>query len=864
MVVLYAVLCVLVLLMAPGLALLRWFRLKDGASCLSLVEAIVLVPCISVVVTSLVCIVLAELAVFRLHLLLFIVAVFSVVAWLARRSVRSGLHKETGRRVELAFLVAVVVVCSVLYFRPHEYVFGGWDPSVYFNTGASIERTGGILYRDEPFAALPRETQDALSHRRQGLDQRFPGMLIADHETGLITPQFHHLYPTWLAIFRSAGGDTAMLYANPLFGVLSVLMLFILCKRFLPHGAAFAATILFALNLTQIWQARFSTAEVLTQLCILTMLTLLMLYWESGSTAAAVLAMLAMSMALQARYDSLLLVPLLALVVYARNLWAWQRRDWVLVLGGIVAVAHIVLHSVFISFLYRPALQWITNNPVLSAAVAAGVVVVLAVFFIAFRRWPEKLSSFATGPRVRMIVIAIILVIAFYAYLVRPYHGDPAHAGDRQNFVALGWLLTPVGLALAVAGACLLVARARSFAELILIVVGLVVISVYTRRALIEDFYMWRVRRLVPVVIPMLCIFAGYAVAIVTARLGRWRPAACIVIALAIAAVPLVLGRAIVVARDNGGALDFVAEVAGDLESDAVYICNHYWLAMPLRLFGGFETYAVSDPEPKKCRIALDFAAKKLDEGRAVYYVDMDRPHIFPRLACVPVEGASYTFSSGRLEPSKGLAGESEAERSKPKVHRLIARTRRLLLGWGLPRGTEPVRFDAVVYQLVPIAEAPDDTADVDLTWEFEPDWFRAGDGFVRKGVKRIKVVKTQDGERHDPTPETPPSEIKKEYAWLTGRQSALWIPYHPARSYIAEIRLSGQGVEHGVAVLVGGREIAALEPADGFRTVAVEIPPELTAAFKRALLEFVSLAPDDYEGPRGVYIDRLRLRSVE
>lgn len=842
MAVFYAVLCVLLFFVAPGLALLRWFRPKDGAARFDLVEAVVLVPCLSVLTTSLVAIVLAEVGLFRLHVLLLIVAALSCAAWVARGRGAGWVDTRAVRRVEVGFLAVVAAASIVLYFRPHEYAFGGWDPSTYVNTGASIERTGGIVYRDEAFAALPRETQDAFSHHRQGLDQRFPAMLIADRDTGLITPQFHHLYPTWLAVFRSVGGDRLMLYANPLLGVLSVLMLFVLCRRFLPSGAAFAATVLFALNLTQVWQVRFPTAELLAQLCILTMLYLLMFYWESGSAAAALLAMLALGMALHARFDAVLLVPLVVLLVYAHNLVRWRARDWFLVVGGLVAVAHIVLHSLFVSFLYRPGLQLVTQRPGLFAAIGAVVLVVLVVIFAAFRLRPDRLSAWVTGPWLRGAVVALVLCLAFYAYFVRPYLGEAARMGDgiraggRQNFVALGWFLTPVGLALAVAGACLLVAKARSFVELTLVVVGVVMTLVYAKLGLIENFYMWAARRFVPVVIPLLCIFAGYALAVVTAGLGRLRPVACAAVAVVIAAVPLVRGRAIVATRDNAGALDFVADIADDLDVDAVYVCNHYWLAMPLRMLHGLETYAVSDPTPEKCRTALDFAAKKLDEGRAAYYVDMDRPHIFPGLACVPVPGGSYAFRSSRLARSPTL-----------------------------PRETEPVRFDANVYKLVPIAEAPDDTLDVDLTWEFEPDWFHVGTGFLRQHAKRIKIVEADDGRRLNPSPGTPESDLAWEYAWLTGRVSGLWIPYDPACSYVADIRLSGLGASHGVEISIAGHVLATIEPTDLYQTVTVQIPRGLATSFlRRALLEITSLAPPDVEEPLGAYLDRIRLRSVE
>lgn len=828
----------------------RFLGPRTSAQRQSVVEAIALVPGLSFLVSSFVALVLAEVGAFSLPLLLVLVGVISLVLWVVGRAKLPSLERGKGWWVEAAFVGLLVVVCAVLYFRPHEYVFGGWDPSTYVATGASIEATGGILYRDEAFAALPPEVQRALVHHRQGLDQRFPGLLVADRERGLITPQFHHLYPAWLAVFRSWGGDRAMLYVSPLFGVLSVLTLLAICRRFLPPGAAVAAAVLLALNLTQVWQARFSTAEITAQLCILTMLYLLLLYFASGSIAAALLAALALDMAVQARYDSLLLVPLLALLVYARNVARWQRRDWVLVVGGAAAMAHVVLHSTFIAFLYRPGLDLFTRYPAFWAALAGGVLAVLVVAFVAFRRWPDALSRLCTGRAVRIAAIVLIIAAAFFAYTVRPdlSGGDEQ---DRQNFVALGSFMTPLGLTLAAAGACLLVWRARTSGELALLVVGIVLIAVYVRSAQIEHFYMWRARRFVPIVVPMLCLFAAYGLSVLAVPLARWRSAACGAVAMALVAVPMAKHWTLVTTRDNHGALDFVAQVARDLDPDAVYICNGYWLAMPLRMLYGFETYAVSDPTPAKCRAALDFAKRMLPpicytsegpfpegkyHGRPVYFIDQDRPHIFPDLACMPVEGGRHVFFSERLERCAGL-----------------------------PQSSERVEFQAVVNALRQAAWAPQVEAGTDLTWEFEPDWFHVGQGFARKDIKRITFVETAGGERLDPTPDTPPGEIRYGYAWLTGRRSALWIPYDPARSFTAEIRISTSGIEHGVEIVVGQRTLATVEPGESFHTVVVSIPQDLSPmhGMGRALFEFVSLAPPEYKGPCGVYIDRLRLRSV-
>ena len=107
---------------------------------------------------------------------------------------------------------------------------------------------------------------------------------------------------------------------------------------------------------------------------------------------------------------------------------------------------------------------------------------------------------------------------------------------------------------------------------------------------------------------------------------------------------------------------------------------------------------------------------------------------------------------------------------------------------------------------------------------------------------------------------------MEKPCVWRTGPRSGLWIPYDPERKYVAEIRLSGLEAQYGVGIEIAGRVLAAVEPEDSFHTVTVEIPAGIeTGTPRRALLEFVSLAPPDKAGEaRGAYVDRIRLCSVE
>jgi hypothetical protein len=246
--------------------------------------------------------------------------------------------------------------------------------------------------------------------------------------------------------------------------------------------------------------------------------------------------------------------------------------------------------------------------------------------------------------------------------------------------------------------------------------------------------------------------------------------------------------------------------------------------------------------------MALDYAKRLIDERKSVFFVDQDRPHVFPHLACVPVDGGDFVFDSVRLAHT----------------------------GNAIPRGFDTKAFQAVVYSLRRATGPHVDVPESGLTWEFEPDWFHVGIGFQREDSKEIRIVEAPGGERTSPPSDAEEGEFTWDYAWITGWRSAMWIPYSDLVSCVVEIRLSGLGMRYGVAVRVGGWQVLTLQPQDEYRTVNLRIPPELPPPENEGdvyvtfvvdgcmLLEFVSLAPEDYTGPQGVWIDYIRLRPVE
>ncbi|MEX2607382.1 MAG: hypothetical protein WD708_08555, partial [Kiritimatiellia bacterium] len=151
---------------------------------------------------------------------------------------------------------------------PGETIPGGWDPSVYVQTAAQISQQGGLLFDHPDVAAQPPHLQEILFRDVHGIPEPFGGMRLFE---GKVTPQFYHLYPSLMALVISLTGSVrAALWVNPLLNGVSILLMYRFASCWTGHRrwGALAALLMLLLPL-QIWQAKFSTAEMLAQVLIL-------------------------------------------------------------------------------------------------------------------------------------------------------------------------------------------------------------------------------------------------------------------------------------------------------------------------------------------------------------------------------------------------------------------------------------------------------------------------------------------------------------------------------------------------------------------------------------------------------------------
>ena len=564
---------------------------------------------------------LAELGLFSLHhlALLLLVACAIVVVWRWPR-VRDWrwprLH--VGRRGLAALLLFLGAVALLLW--PGERILGGNDPGVYLATGASIARTGGIVLQDAQLAAVPSELRPALFSTLIGQWWLLPGFYVTDWASGEVTPQFLHLYPTWLALFCAAGGLDLALLAIPAFPLLGLGALYFLTRRVVGRGAAPVALVLLALNPAMIWFSREPMSETLAMVLVIGGWYLLdRALGEPGRRDLAVLAGIALGQVGLTKIEFLFLPLLLYGYFFLRSTVArLGGPERAFLLAYSVVWGHALLHMglvsrpylrTFVTSLGRSRFVSLTGTTLL--LLGSGVALLGIVLFL-IRRRLGPLVAWLNGraAALRQGAAVLWLVLACYGGVVRPLvaprwvevQGEIVFNYERLLFPRLSWYLSLPGLVLAVLGIWWWTRRRLAGPSLVFYVALLLELAIYTHRSMDYPYHFWMMRRYLPLIFPFMTM--GIAAALRCVRLAPLGPV------VRRAGAALLLGLLLFLAVQADAPFSSRRELAGiraalaDLASRVpdgrpLFIENRgAALATPLRYIEGKEAFALPEPVP--------------------------------------------------------------------------------------------------------------------------------------------------------------------------------------------------------------------------------------------------------------------------
>jgi hypothetical protein len=654
-----AVLAGIVLFFVPGVVFLALLP-REEKDDVAPDEALFLTVAVSVALAAWVALGLAEAGFFSLVRAAAVVGLAALLLVVVYRRRVSWSYARPKTAHEWVPAIVVLALALALQARPSQYIVGGRDPGAYMASMGIIARTGGIVYRDPLVLAVPKEDVELFYRHPDKEDfswSRFMGFDLERPESGRVFPQFFHLFPAFGAYLFQAMGLRGALATPCVFGVLGTLAVFFALRRVFGRAPALLAALLLGTNVVQVWFARFPVSEPLTQFLIFVGL-LAFARWESrGSAAWGALAGAALGLTLLVRIDSVLIVVPLVLY-FAVRLSAGdvsgRRAAAVLVPFGIIAL-HAAFHAAVFARKYVVQIAtrryWHYPAPVW-AAVAIGAV---AVLLLLRRHGPALAHALRAGaPALRAWALALPLVLALYAYFVRPWlsawaggDGNPKElmlsspgalavlhalgfeklaAHDAQAFLRLGWFVSPLGLLLGTLGLVVLVREWRS-RYLLPVLTAVVFAGFYFYKIRIWNDYYFALRRFVPAVLPFLFGFAAVLLVRLARRGGLRRAAAGLLGAVLLA----------VYAKDTAplfryvdwkGSVDFVSDVARRFGPEDVVIFEQpksvHLLSLPLWASYGVNALELArfNPDPERL---LHLLRSWRDRYRNIYFVHTPR-----------------------------------------------------------------------------------------------------------------------------------------------------------------------------------------------------------------------------------------------
>ncbi|MDQ6659113.1 MAG: glycosyltransferase family 39 protein, partial [Actinomycetota bacterium] len=427
--------------------------------------------------------------------------------------------------VGLGVIIAVAVLACVMFLPGFHFGTGDRDPGVYMETGAAIARTGSLTI-DPGVAGIP-----GLPVQSFGPGALWPGLWYSGDSTGMIVPQFYHLWSALLGTAYLVHGFGAESNLTPVLGVVAVLLAVLVARRVGgPVVAAFSGVLLSTMMM-QVWQAKYPSSETIAELLFLASLLCVLIAVQTGTTSAAFLGGAFTGVGYLARADGILLIGII--VGCLAVLWVlgrWDRRAGWFVVG----LLPFSIYGVYQGYVWAANY---TNGNLPSGKLIFGALFVVVLMALSLRplipRVTRRINAWIDGVRTRRWLSRVVVFgsAAFFVWAVfRPalgpdylnYNGRRIRSFDEESLHWLSWFFTWPGLLLVLAGIAALVLRQWRSTQWLLVLPVALLLPVYLWHARNSPYLMWWGRRFVPTLVPGMIIIMAVALGVVWTLRSTW------------------------------------------------------------------------------------------------------------------------------------------------------------------------------------------------------------------------------------------------------------------------------------------------------------------------------------------------------
>jgi hypothetical protein len=411
-----------------------------------------------------------------------------------------------------AIPLLLVLLGAWRFLPPSEYIIGGKDPGVYVNEGIQLAERGALVAHDAAVANVPDFARplffpvDPARHRF--ISVRFMGFYVVNPDTGGVVSQFPHVYPASIAIGYSIGGLSGARCTFAFWAVFGLLSVYFLGARLLGRPAAAAAAALLALNIVQVWFARYPNADIVMQAVLFAALLANARAHVDGDPFFSPVAGGLLGLLLFLRFDAVVAVAavICGLVL---GLVAGQKVRWTFAAPLAVAGALCMWYLLgpMREYVDMPIL-FLSHLPVWEYWAFGGAVFGLAIVLLAAHGSP-RVSRWVVEALPSLLVVTVV-ALAVYGFAFRRPGGKLTDYDAFSLRTFASFYLTVPALIAALIGYALIVRGLFWRDPAFVIAFTAFAVFFFYKIRIVPDHF-WMARRFVPIILPGALLFAAGA-----------------------------------------------------------------------------------------------------------------------------------------------------------------------------------------------------------------------------------------------------------------------------------------------------------------------------------------------------------------
>jgi hypothetical protein len=443
------------------------------------------------------------------------------------------IERPGTRREQL--ICDVLIIAGVLawgafnFFYTSQHLFTNRDPATYASAATWVTEHDNLkIDTPQVFGQLDDITNES------------PGFLQASGADDAVYAQGQHLFPALLGLAGRLVGQDVMLHLPVIFGMSALLAMYGFARQLARPRWAFAATSVLALSLPMIHFSRDTFTEPLTLTLIFGGLTLLWAAVKTSRLPAWFLAGLVTGSSAMVRIDSYITLAglLLFIILFLATRQPAQRRQASIQIGVFIAGITVTTILGIVDLLWLSPAYFEHHKTLFYRELLMVVATLLVGVGCVWLAWKTKalvkldtLTRPWRVPALIVITIAGVVLLASrplwfaalskvpsdYIASLQAAANLPIEPFRRYGELSVNWItwyVGPVITILGVGGLALVIKRALNKNGLILfagLLTFLTTAAIYLAAPNIVPDQVWASRRLLPVILPGLLIFAVVA-----------------------------------------------------------------------------------------------------------------------------------------------------------------------------------------------------------------------------------------------------------------------------------------------------------------------------------------------------------------